>query len=151
VTCWRNSSEGRAAFWNKDVVTPESHIAFIQTKSPYDLVWMAEAREAVVGMCGLVVDPKAGTGEAGRYFVDPMFRGLGYGLEMDRLVIGFAFDVLNLNMIWVDLYESNKAIRATHEKAGWKAIGVDLPGHTQPTGAVLHMEMQQWQWTIKSA
>lgn len=147
VSLWRNSASARAAFWRTSVVTPDSHAAWLAAKSPLDLVWMVEGPNGdPVGMAGLIVDPDAHTGEAGRYFIDTRYRGQGYALELDWCVLSYAFDLLRLDSMWLDAYASNAAILRTHQKAGWQTAGVDLPGHTQPGGPVVHMTMMADEW-----
>jgi len=148
VTLWRNSPSARGAFWNRDVVTPGSHAAWLRAKPPHDCVWMArEAQDGkLVGMCGLLVDPASRTAEAGRFFVDPAFRSGGYGLEIDWTVLAFAFDVLQLEKVWIDAFQANEPIVKMHGKAGYAIVGVDLYGHTHQRGPVVHMEMIRMEW-----
>lgn len=151
ITLWRNSLSARAAFYSKDVVTPDSHVAWLQAKSPHDLVWMARegASGHTVGMGGLVVDPVSHIAEAGRFFVAPSYRKGGFGLEIDWHVLSFAFDVLQLEKVWIDAFESNAPIIAMHTKAGYSIIGVNVYGHLNPRGPVVHMAMIRHEWQAR--
>lgn len=151
VTVWRNSHSARAAFYNRDVVTPDSHVAWLRSKSPYDLVWLAREASSghIVGMGGLLVEPALHTAEAGRFFVAPEFRQGGFGLEIDWHVLSFAFDVLQLEKVWIDAFESNGPIIAMHTKAGYATIGVNVYGHVHGRGAVVHMAMIRHEWQAR--
>lgn len=148
VALWRNSASARKAFFTRDVVTPDSHAAWVRAKPPHDCVWMARHKEtyADVGMCGLLVDPVAHTAEAGRFFVAPEWRSGGYGLEIDWSVLSFAFDVLQLEKVWIDAFAENEAIIKMHGKTGYAILGTDLYGHTHPRGPVVHMAVIRHEW-----
>jgi RimJ/RimL family protein N-acetyltransferase len=50
--------------------------------------------------------------------------GKGYGTETTRLLVGYCFATLNLNRVWLHVYEYNaRGIRA-YEKAGFRKEGV---------------------------
>jgi len=50
--------------------------------------------------------------------------GKGYGTEATRLIVRHAFETLNLNRVWLQVYEDNvRGIRA-YEKAGFRKEGV---------------------------
>ena len=48
----------------------------------------------------------------------------GYGTEATRLVVGYGFDTLNLNRIWLHVYDDNPGGKRAYEKAGFKIEGV---------------------------
>jgi hypothetical protein len=53
----------------------------------------------------------------------------GYGTEVTRLLTRYAFETLNLNRVWLRVYEFNRyAIRA-YEKAGYRREGVLRQDH----------------------
>jgi len=147
VSLWRNSERGREAFFDARVVTPDSHIAWVQSKPPNDLVWMAELNNArTVGMAGIIVDVAARTGEAGRFFIDNARRGQGLGLELHELVLAFGFGVLRLNSMWLDVRKGNLSGIKCCQRAGWREVGVDLEGHVHPGGPVVHMQITEAEW-----
>jgi ribosomal-protein-alanine N-acetyltransferase len=50
--------------------------------------------------------------------------GKGYGTEATSLMVGYAFETLNLNRVWLHVYEHNpKAVRV-YEKVGFRREGV---------------------------
>jgi RimJ/RimL family protein N-acetyltransferase len=50
--------------------------------------------------------------------------GNGYGTEATRLMVGYAFDTLNLNRVWLHVYEYNPRGLRTYEKAGFRREGL---------------------------
>jgi [ribosomal protein S5]-alanine N-acetyltransferase len=50
--------------------------------------------------------------------------GKGYGTEATRLVVGYAFDTLNMNRVWLHVYEYNARGMRSYERVGFKKEGV---------------------------
>jgi RimJ/RimL family protein N-acetyltransferase len=48
----------------------------------------------------------------------------GYGTEATRLIVRYAFDVLNLNRVWLHVLEDNQRGQRAYEKVGFKVEGV---------------------------
>lgn len=55
--------------------------------------------------------------------------GKGYGTETTFLVARYAFDTLNLNRLWLHVYDSNPAGIRCYEKVGFKREGVLRQDH----------------------
>ncbi len=47
----------------------------------------------------------------------------GYGTEATRLIVGFAFDRLNLNRVWLGVHADHKAAVRAYEKVGFRIEG----------------------------
>jgi len=50
-------------------------------------------------------------------------RGKGYGTEITRLVLDYAFTVLGLHSVWLIVFEYNPAAIRVYEKAGFVHVG----------------------------
>ena len=50
--------------------------------------------------------------------------GKGYGTEATRLMLGHAFATLNLNRVWLHVYEYNQRGMRSYEKVGFRREGV---------------------------
>jgi RimJ/RimL family protein N-acetyltransferase len=69
------------------------------------------------------VDAKNGTAEFAIHIGEPECRGKGYGTEVTRLVLDYAFSVENLHNVLLDTVAHNeRAIRA-YSRAGFRIIG----------------------------
>ncbi len=141
VTKWRNSKVARDVYFNQDVVTPDTHLNFLANRKAHDLVWAIDLKGygSPIGMTSLTVDVKTHTGEYGRAFIAPEYRGKGYATEQEYMVLSFAFEVLRLDSLWGEVLASNEAILALHHKTGWEDNGIDRFGHTNPCGPVMHI------------
>lgn len=151
VVAWRNTESARRYFYSTDVVTPDTHRAFIRNRQPHDLVWMAEITDprgisVAIGMTGLKVDVRHHIGEYGRTFVDENYRGQGYAKELEYFLLWAAFEWLRLDYLWLDAYTDNDPVIKLHEATGWKSQGIDIPGHTDERRPVLHMIYRREWW-----
>jgi RimJ/RimL family protein N-acetyltransferase len=153
VIRWRNSDEARAAFWCTDVVTHDTHRMFLATRRAHEYVWMAETIDGdrePVGMGALTVDVAKCEAEWGKIFVAPAFRRGGYGQEMVKAALKFAFDVLNLKRVWIEAWASNTAILAMYRRIGLRDClrRSDQPLRERPTA---FMEITREMWRAASA
>lgn len=55
--------------------------------------------------------------------------GKGYGTEATRLIVGYAFETLNLNRVWLHVYEYNERGIRTYERVGFRKEGVMRKAH----------------------
>ncbi|MEZ4504489.1 MAG: GNAT family protein [Thermomicrobiales bacterium] len=61
--------------------------------------------------------------ETGTELFRPEHRGKGYGTEAKHLLLAYAFDVLNLHMVWSNVWEENPRSRAALLKQGYREAG----------------------------
>lgn len=159
VTRWRNSPEARAAFWTTDVVTPDTHLAFMAHRRAHDLVFIAEARMPgwsngrwhdrewqAIGMGALTVDVVKREAEWGRVFLDPAYRGRGYATDLVYLGLAYAFELLRLDRVWADIWAKNDPIARTYDRVGLASAGANLPGHEHQGGDVVTREYSAETW-----
>ena len=50
--------------------------------------------------------------------------GKGYGTEATTLMTAYAFETLNLNRVWLQVYDNNARGRRVYEKVGFQTEGV---------------------------
>jgi RimJ/RimL family protein N-acetyltransferase len=55
---------------------------------------------------------------------DKLEWGKGYGTEATRVILQHAFESLNLNRVWLHVYEFNERGRRAYERVGFKKEGV---------------------------
>jgi diamine N-acetyltransferase len=78
-----------------------------------------------VGLCGLDdINHVDSTAEFSIVIGDRGFQGKGIGTEATRLTLQYAFDVLGLYNIWLQVSANNPAAIRVYEKAGFKHIGI---------------------------
>jgi RimJ/RimL family protein N-acetyltransferase len=64
-----------------------------------------------------------GTAEIGVLIGERDCRGKGYGTEVVRLILDFAFNGLNLHNVWLDTLSLNPSAVAAYQRAGFREIG----------------------------
>jgi UDP-4-amino-4,6-dideoxy-N-acetyl-beta-L-altrosamine N-acetyltransferase len=95
--------------------------------SDTDLALLIAVKETdkPVGTTGLHhIDAKNRHAEFGILIGEPAEWGKGYGSEATRLMVNYAFETLNLNRIWLHVYEYNERGLGSYEKPGFKKEGV---------------------------
>ena len=76
----------------------------------------------------------------------------GLGVDASRLLVQYGFDTVNLNRIWLEVFEDNPAARRIYEKIGFRAEGT-LRQHSFREGRwwdVLVMGLLAEEWRQKS-
>ena len=88
----------------------------------FDIVDMET--DKLIGNCGLMdidhINRKAGFGI---FIGDKTYQNKGYGTEAIRLILDYAFNLLNLHNIWLFVYSFNKKAIKCYEKVGFKLAG----------------------------
>jgi diamine N-acetyltransferase len=75
---------------------------------------------APVGSCGFhAIDHRLRSGEVAIFIGDKSCWDQGYGAETMRLLIRHGFDTLNLNRIYLRVYETNTRAIRSYERAGF--------------------------------
>lgn len=146
VARWRNTPSAREAFFSQEAVTPDTHARFMANRKPHDLVWIIEEKVlgVAVGMLSLTVDVTTRTAEYGRAFLDERYRGRGYWIETEWMLLHFAFDVLALGGVWLEIYGDNAAMNAIHHRYGWvERNGAEREMNGRPV-VTLTYEPGQW-------
>jgi RimJ/RimL family protein N-acetyltransferase len=88
------------------------------------LAIMTRAAGQFIGVTGLHdVDPRNRHAQLGIALGDKDAWGRGYGTEATRLLVRHAFDTLNLNRVWLHVYEYNPRALRVYEKAGFRTEG----------------------------
>ena len=137
----------RQWYFNPQVVTPSSHMAWCAQKSPYDEVWIVEqtVSSRPIGVTSLTIDPQARTAEYGRTMVHPQFLGQGYATEIEWTAMYLGFEFFRLTMLSGELLPANP-IAKIHDLTGWQREGLNVPGHTRPGVDTLYITIDRAQW-----
>ena len=93
-------------------------------KSGYHFSIVRRDDDGLVGNCSLMsVDLIQGSGELGVFIGDEENRGKGYGGEAVRLILSYAFDLLNLHSVYLRVRSFNENAAGLYKKLGFKEIG----------------------------
>lgn len=78
----------------------------------------------LIGNCGFhKFDWQARSGEIGIFIGDKAYWNKGYGSEALNLLLQFGFNRLNLNKIYLEVFETNPRAKRVYEKAGFVEEG----------------------------
>lgn len=97
------------------------------TRSDTDVVMgiCERATDRLIGVCGLHrIDPRNRQAMYGIFIGESDARGKGHGTEVTALLIAYAFATLNLNRVWLHVYQDNRGAIRAYEKVGFKQEGV---------------------------
>ena len=80
--------------------------------------------DQLIGNCGLHnVNYIDGIADCGLFIGDKSYWNRGYGTEALTLLLDFAFNLMNLHNVKLDVYEFNHRAIRCYEKCGFKTIG----------------------------
>ena len=81
--------------------------------------------DRLVGGCALHrIDAKNRCASLGIFLGAKDAWGHGHGTEATRLLVGYAFETLNLNRVWLHVFEDNERAIRCYEKVGFKREGL---------------------------
>ncbi len=90
----------------------------------YQFAVVEKSLDELLGSCGLMdVDSIHGTAEMGIFIGNKNYWNKGCGTEASLLLLDFAFNILNLQNIILEVFEFNDRALACYEKIGFKKIG----------------------------
>lgn len=131
--------------WNNDFVTTRTLVqlgptTLEQEEAEYRTLLSGEqgafftiyerATWRVIGMTYLAdIDHRHRTAEFGIVIGEADARGKGYGTEITRIVVDYAFTALGLHNVMLTVYEYNHAGRRVYEKAGFREFGRRRQAH----------------------
>lgn len=113
--------EGAESFWERGLALTGDDVTF----TVYELATM----RAIGGVSLNHRDDSQGTAELALLIGEPDTWGQGYGTEITRLMLAYAFDVLGLYNVSLVVYGNNPWALRAYERAGFKRIGVRRGAH----------------------
>ena len=129
---WLNQLEVRRGLDQLGIATPQSQEKWVEEnlekgaqREPASVEFTIYDRtdSAPVGTAGLFsIGHAHGTASFGIALGER--RGQGFGTEATRLVLDFAFNVLHLRNVLLEVLEWNVAARKAYDRAGFRPIGV---------------------------
>ena len=93
-------------------------------KGDYAYAIVCAETDKIIGSIGMFeVVQIHGTAVVGLFIGEAENRGKGYGTEAMKLLVGYAFDVLNLRNIMLNVYEFNENAQKSYLKVGFREMG----------------------------
>ncbi len=107
------------------IISREQEREFIkQMQEGCNFSIVLKENDRLLGSCGLMsVDQVQRTAELGIFIGDPAERGKGYGSEAIRLLLDYAFGLLNLHSIQLRVRSFNSRAYESYIRIGFREIG----------------------------
>jgi diamine N-acetyltransferase len=126
---WVNDPEVSRTILLHRPMNLEAEVAFIDrvNASEHDVVLgvMTKDSDKLIGATGLHhIDFKNRHAAFALSLGDKEEWGKGYGTEATALVVKYAFETLNLNRVWLHVFEYNERAVRVYEKTGFRREGV---------------------------
>lgn len=128
LTAWLNDQEVTRNMRIYRPLTPMTEESFLRKlgESESDIVLgiMAREPEQFIGVTGFhQLDARNRHVQFGITVGEKSTWGKGYGTEATRLMVRYAFDTLNLNRVWLHVYEDNERALHVYQKVGFRIEG----------------------------
>ncbi len=126
---WINNPDITRTILSRPPINLQAEEEYIDrvTRSEHDLVLLIVLRETdrPIGAVGLhQIDFRNRHACFGITLGEPSEWGKGHGTEATRLIVAHAFETLNLNRLWLQVYEYNERALRCYERVGFKKEGV---------------------------
>jgi RimJ/RimL family protein N-acetyltransferase len=129
MVAWTNDSDVTRTLHMYRPMTEENERAFIERVSTSDreigTAIMTRHGDRFIGTAGLMmIHWRERQACFGISIGDKASWGRGYGTEVTRLLTGYAFETLNLNRVWLHVFDFNTAGIRAYEKVGYRHEGL---------------------------
>ncbi len=133
---WRNSDAIKKWMHNRDTISLESHLEFIDLLNSRDdrIYFLVKNENNFFGVVDLTKIKKEKSAEFGIY-ANPKLKG--YGSLLMNQIIEYAFDELNLKKLNSNVYENNLKAIYLYKKFNFKIVGIIQ----DKNGKLLNMEL----------
>jgi RimJ/RimL family protein N-acetyltransferase len=127
---WRNQPDVRRWFKHSEPLTWEQHITWFERylKKDDDLTLVIEDAETkeILGQAAIYsIDKGSREAEIGRFISAPQQRGKGYIQAACKALLRLAFDELQLDRVYLEVFKANRAAIHVYRKCGFCFEGED--------------------------
>lgn len=128
IAPWFNDPEVTRTIlrWRPMSILEEEAFLRRVAENPNELVLgiAAKGNDRLIGVTGLhEIDWRSRHASFGIMIGDKNYWGKGHGTEVTRLMVGYAFETLNLNRVGLHVFEYNERGRRAYEKVGFRVEG----------------------------
>lgn len=125
VVAWRQDPSVNGQLFSESPPTRADHLRWFSTyqKRTDRLEFIIVADDRAIGTIGLSnIDFGSRTADYGVLVGDAAARGRGFGSRASRLLLQFAFDVLRLDEVRLELFSDNDAAQRLYNRLGFAAV-----------------------------
>jgi len=126
VRLWRMKPEVSQFMYTSPDIFPEEQKQWYRKTSedPYNKYWIIESNKKKVGLVSLNDIDLINRKTTWAYYIGKLSeRGKGIGKQVELNILCYAFDKMNLNKVWGEVFAFNKKVIKLHEKCGSKIEG----------------------------
>lgn len=128
IVKWRNAKSVVENFIYRTPLTEQAHLNWYETRiktgEVAQFIIVDEQSKTDVGSVYLRdIDKQNRKCEFGIFIGDENCRGKGIGSAAAKLILDYAFDVLNMNKVFLRVFAFNERAIKSYEKAGFKIEG----------------------------
>ena len=125
IVKWRNNEKVRKNFIFQEEFTEEMHNNWMDTKVKNGevvqfIIKLKESNKPIGSVYFRDIDYKNQDAEYGIFIGENDERGKGYGKEVAKLALEYAFDTLKLKSIFLRVFADNESAIKSYEYAGFK-------------------------------
>lgn len=129
IVRWRNLPDVKNNLYTQTDLTAEQHIWWMQNKVDKGLcaqfiIEMIEPQTPIGTVFIKNIDRDSCKGEYGIFIGEDIARGKGYGKIAAKLAVQYAFEVLELNRVYLSVFKDNISGIKSYESAGFVVEGI---------------------------
>lgn len=126
ILSWRNHPSIKRWMYNNDDILLENHLNFIETlKSCADkLYFLVKQNSSYIGVIDFTnINKESKSSEFGLY-ANPFEKVAGIGRILEECCIKYAFEILKLDKMMLEVFSDNVQVRNLHKKFNFKETTV---------------------------
>ena len=125
IVKWRNNDKVRKNFIFQETFTEEMHNCWMDTKVAGGevvqfIIRIKETREPIGSVYFRDIDYEKKEAEYGVFIGEDTQRGKGYGSEVAKLALEYAFKELELDSVFLRVFADNQAAIYSYQSAGFQ-------------------------------
>lgn len=129
IVKWRNDSSISTFLFSSEIITLESHRRWFEKyknlSDRQEFVIYITDRNIPIGTIGLSsIDKINSRAEYGITIGEIEYMGKGYAKEASQLILKYAFEEINLNKVFLKVFEDNTRAIGMYKKLGFNVDGV---------------------------
>lgn len=153
---WRNEESVRNRLFNKEVITEEQHLNWIENyvfkKKAYQFIIEVHNKDSVkaeaIGTTFIKnIDMSLLSAEFGFFIGSSLYRGRGYGVIAANYTLDFGFEELLLNSIYSNVYSDNTPSIGALQKTGMKLIEENVGDEFGECSKICLLNINREEWS----
>ena len=139
VLDWRNNENIRKWMYDSDCIPKKNHLKFIESlkKNEMKKYFLVLREEKYIGVIYFINIDDGNSTEFGLYS-NPDIKIPGIGRVLEKICIEYAFDILKVKKLKLEVFEDNKQVINLHRKFNFKEVSTMVMNNKK----VLCMELK---------